>query len=113
MEQLDWNSYAYFLESIFLVIDELEDIFGVKLYKFRCLLCESRINRFLSVFSFYSTKCIIKELNVLSKNKELKFLFLDKTFMVKGERRHLFDWLIKRKCFFLLAIYIKYVRAEY
>ena len=109
----DWNSYAYFLESIFLVIDELEDIFGVKLYKFRCLLCESRINRFLSVFSFYSTKCIIKELNVLSKNKELKFLFLDKTFMVKGERRHLFDWLIKRKCFFLLAIYIKYVRAEY
>lgn len=108
-----WNGYAYFLESIFLVIDELEDIFGVKLCKFRCLLCESRINKYLSVFSSYSIKHIIKELNVLSKNKELKFLFSDKTYMMKGERRHLFDWLIKHKCFFLLAMYIKYVRAEY
>lgn len=108
-----WNGYAYFLESIFLVIDELEDIFGVKLYKFRCLLCESRINKYLSVFSSYSIKHIIRELDILSKNKELKFLFSDKTYMMKGERRHLFDWLIKHKCFFLLAMYIKYVRAEY
>ena len=35
----DWSSYAYFLRSIFLVINELEDIFRVKLIKLRCIMC--------------------------------------------------------------------------
>lgn len=109
----DWNSYAYFLRNIFLVIDELEAIFRVKLAKYRCLLCESRINKYLAILPFYSIRDIRKKLKVLSKSNELNYLFSDKTCMTKGERRHLFDWLIKHKCFWVLALYLKYVRAEY
>lgn len=50
---------------------------------------------------------------MLSESQELDYLFSDKTCMMKGERRHLFDWLIKHKYFLVLAMYIKYVRAEY
>ena len=109
----DWSSYAYFLRSIFLVINELEDIFRVKLIKLRCVMCLTRINKYLFVLPSFSINNIRREVKMLSENQELDYLFSEKTCMMKGERRHLFDWLIKHKCFFLLAMYIKYVRVEY
>ena len=109
----NWQIEEYLLRKIFDTVNELEGIFEVKLTKFRCLMGESRLNRYLPTFSESSYLVARRRLKEVITNKELQYLFNDKVFMPKGERRQICDWLIKKHFVSLLTFYFKYVRAEY
>lgn len=110
----DWErDHHYLLSRVCSVVDSLENTFGVSLMKFRCLLCESRVNKYLSYLRGQSWSFVKKGLEPLVKDGCLKYLWDDRKNMNKGERRHIFDFLAKAGATGLLALYVKYFRAEY
>lgn len=110
---IDDGSTDYLLSRVCSVVDSLENTFGVSLMKFRCLLCESRVNKYLSYLRGQSWSFVKKGLEPLVKDGCLKYLWDDRKNMNKGERRHMFDFLAKAGATGLLALYVKYFRAEY
>lgn len=108
-----WNTEEYLLKQIFSVVNELENIFEVDLTKFRCLMGESRLNKYLATCSDLSYNSVRKRLKKITRNNELSYLFKDKVYMPKGERRLMCDYLIKNNLYSLLAVYFKYIKSEY
>lgn len=90
-----------------------EYLLHVRTMQFRCLLCESRVNKYLSYLRGQSWSFVKKGLEPLVKDGCLKYLWDDRKNMNKGERRHMFDFLAKAGATGLLALYVKYFRAEY
>lgn len=112
-KNLNWNTEEYLLKKVFSVVNELEKIFDVDLTKFRCLFGESRLNKYLASCSDLSYINVRNRLKKIICNDELSYLFEDKVYMPKGERRLFCDYLIKNNLYSLLAIYFKYIRTEY
>lgn len=109
----DWESQCLYFDVISRLLDILEKKYCISLMKFRCLLGECILNKYLSTLSALSLNDIKRHISDISDNVFLHSLFTDEIFMPKGERRHLFDFLIKHRFFILLSIYIKFFKAEY
>lgn len=110
----DWErDHHYLLSRVCSVVDSLENTFGVSLMKFRCLLCESRLNKYLSSLGTQPYSAVKEGLRHPLKDRCLDVLWNDRKNMNKGERRHIFDFLAKAGATGLLALYVKYFRAEY
>lgn len=112
-KDLDWHTKSYFLQTIFSVVSEIESIWNIRLTKYKCLTCELILNKYLYALSSSSLSKVKNELKDVISCIDLKYLFEDKKYLPKGERRHLFDILVRYRFITLLAIYVKFVRSEY
>lgn len=112
-KDLDWYTKSYFLQTIFSVVGEIESIWNIHLIKYKCLTCELILNKYLYALSCSSFNIVRNGLKNVISCVDLKYLFEDKKYLPKGERRKLFDILVRYRLITLLSIYIKFVRAEY
>lgn len=112
-KDLDWFTKSYFLKEIFTIVSDIESIWNAQLIKYRCLTCELILNKYLYALSSSSFIMVRNGLKNIISCTDLKYLFEDKKYMPKGERRKLFDILVRYKLITLLAIYVKFIRAEY
>lgn len=112
-KDLDWVTKSYFLQTIFSVVGEIESIWNIHLTKYKCLTCELILNKYLYALSYVSFCKVRNGLKNVISCIDLQYLFKDKKYLPKGERRILFDLLVQYRFITLLAIYIKFIRAEY
>lgn len=112
-KDLDWFTKSYFLKKIFTAVSDIESVWDTQLIKYRCLTCELILNKYLYALSYTSFARVKDGLKNIISCIELKYIFEDRKYLPKGERRKLFDFLVQYKLITLLAIYVKFIRAEY
>lgn len=113
IKNIDWEKQNLYFDAISKTLSILENKYDISMKKFRCLLGECILNKYLSSLSYFSIREVIKRIPIITDITFLDELFADKIIMPKGERRKLLDFFIKYRLFILLALYIKYIRAEY
>lgn len=109
----EWQEESNLIGKLYYIYDVLQHKFQIDFDVVRIYDCKSRVNSFVSGLKHNSLLTIYNQIKQLVSDEKLDILWSDKKILQKGERRILFDFLTRKKMFFLLSLYIKYINPRY
>lgn len=110
---VDWRKEHLLLEKLRNAYQRLEERHGLSFQQIICTDCMNRLNKCIPMLWNLPIRKIHAFLKEVTADNLLCPLWKDNCFLLKGERRKLFDIFAQRRYNWLLSLYIKCSKCKY